>query len=64
MPAGGARSLTGDSFRKLIETLLRVRYRALRKPASHKQQPEPAKQTEAQGPEPEPDSGAATKKTP
>ncbi len=30
VPAGSAQSLTGNSFRKLVESLLRVPYRTLR----------------------------------
>ena len=36
VPADSARSLTGESFRTLIETLLRVPYRTLREPATRK----------------------------
>jgi hypothetical protein len=50
-------ALTGESFRKLIENLLGVPYRALRKPPSQAQMAK-----EEQRSKPAPGPGPATKK--
>ena len=50
VPAGSTRSLTGQTFRRLVESLLRVPYRAVRESAlrnsSKGKQPEPEQQLE------------------